>query len=115
MDTTTKDEPPSIKVKPLEGNLDYPPWRRNARASLVHHDPLLLGLDPAPLGNSAALQLEWNKANTIAKGSITLMLSQAVQVRAIGYCDDSTKTAHELWHFLESTCTASNEQSIQKL
>ena len=115
MDTSTEEDPPSIKVIPLEGNMDYPHWRRNARASLVCHDPLLLGLEPAPLGNSASQQREWNKANAIAKGSINLMLSQVVQVRSIGYCDDPTKTSHELWQFLKSTYKASNEQAIQNL
>ncbi len=43
------------------------------------------------------------------------MLSQAVQVRTIGYCDDTMKTAHEIWQFLESTYTASNEQAIRTL
>ncbi len=115
MDTSTKEDLPYIKVKLLEGNVDYPHWRRNARAYLVRHEPLLLGLESAPLGNSAAQQPEWNKGNAIAKGSITLMFIQAVQVRAIGYCDDLTKTAHELWQFLESTYTASNKQGIQNL
>ncbi len=115
MDASTKDDSPSIKVKPLDGNLDYLHWRRNARASLVRQDHLLLGLEPAPLGNSAAQQSEWNKASAIAKGSITLMLSQAVKVRAIGYCDDPPKTAHELWQFLESMYTESNERAIHNL
>ncbi len=115
MDTSTKEEPPSIKVKPLEGNLDYLHWFRNPSESLVRYDPLLPEIEPAPLGNSAAQKRGWNKDTAIAKGSINLMLSQAVQVRSIGYCDDPTKTAHELQQFLESTNTASNEQGIQKL
>ncbi len=43
------------------------------------------------------------------------MLSEQVQVRAIAYCDDESKTAYELWEFLESTYTASNGQAIQNI
>ncbi len=60
MDTATKEEPSSIKVKPLEGSLDYPHWRRSARASLILHDSLLLVLGPGRPGNSAVQKREWN-------------------------------------------------------
>ncbi len=99
MDDSTKEIPPSINVKPLEGNLDYSHWGRNARASMVRHDPLLLGLESAPLDDSAAQQRGRNKANAIPKCDTTLMLSQAVQFRIFGYYYDQTKTAHELGQF----------------
>ena len=95
--SSLKNGTASIKVKPLEGKFHYPHLRRNSRAHLVRHDPLLLDLEPQPLGNSSSAQREWNKANAIPSGSIMLMLSQPVQVRAIGLCDGTTKTADELW------------------
>ncbi len=49
---------PSIKVKPLEENLNHPHRHRNAGTYLVCDDPLLLGLEPALLGNSSAQQRE---------------------------------------------------------
>jgi len=102
-------------VKPLLGMTDFARWKRNAKAYLVHQDPSKLGLMPAPMGNTAAERRAWNHANALAKSNITLLLSEQVQIRAMAYIDDESKTAHELWEFLNSTYTASNEQAVQNI
>ena len=104
-----------ISVNPLEGSSDYSFWRRNARAYLTRYDPLLLGLKEEPQGNGQANLNKWREASAQAKGTITLLLSEAVQVRAIPLIEDENKTAYNLWQLLESTYTASNEQAIQNL
>ena len=50
-----------------------------------------------------------------SQGTLTLLLSEAVQIRAIELIEDEDKTAYDLWQFLESTYTASNEQAVQNL
>ena len=113
--STTPNDFGLPKVKVLEGIADYPHWRRNVRAYISRHDPLLLGLKQGPQGSSAAARTAWERASAQAKGNITLMLSESVQVRAIALCDDHSKTAYDLWQFLESTYTASNEQAVQNI
>ncbi len=76
--------------------------------SLMRNKPLPLGLEPTSIGNSSTEQQEWNTANAIEKGSITLMYSIPVQVRVFGYCDNPTKTLLEFWKVLESAYMASN-------
>ena len=73
----------------------------------------MLGLKPKSTGDSTEEYTAREKANSIAKSSIILMLSEQVQFCAIAYCDDENKTTYELWEFLESAYTASNEQAIQ--
>ena len=102
-------------VKPLEGIADYPHWRQNAKAYLTRKDPLLLGLKDGPQGEGLLAENKWKEANAQAKATLTILLSTPVQIRAITICNDETKTASELWQFLESTYTASNEQAIQNL
>ncbi len=85
------------------------------RRSLRHSDPLLLGLQPEPTGNSVAARTVWERANFSAKSSITLALTEPVQVRAMACTDDDNKSAHDFWNFLESTFTKSNEQAIQNV
>ena len=104
-----------ISIKHLEGCDDYPFWRRNARAYLTRYDPLLLGLKEGPQGNGQANLNKWREASSQAKGTITLLLSEAVQVHAEGLIEDEDKSAFELWQFLESTYTASTDQAIQNL
>ena len=104
-----------ITIKPLEGPKDYAFWRRNARAYLTRYDPLLLGLKPEAQGSSANAINKWREASAQAKGSLTLLLSEQVQVRAIAIIEDENKTAYDLWEFLRSTYTASNEQAVQNL
>ncbi len=85
---------------------DFICWRR---------DPLLPGLSAEPNGNSAAARTAWEKANFTVKSAISLCLTEQVKVRAMAYTDDDNKSAPELWKFLESTYTASNEEAIQNL
>ncbi len=84
------------KIKPLHGINDYPSWCRIMRCSLRHRDPLLLGLQPEPNGNAPAARTFWKRANVSAKSSITLALTEPVQVRAIACTDDDDKSAHDL-------------------
>ncbi len=44
-----------------------------------------------------------------------LLLSTAVQIRSITIFDYSERTAYDLWNFLETKYTASNEQAVQNL
>ena len=104
-----------LTVKPLEGCADYQFWSRNARAYLTRYDPLLLGLKPEAQGTSNVAINKWREASAQAKGTLTLLLSEQVQVRAIAILEDDDRTAHELWEFLRSTYTKSNEQAIQNL
>ena len=85
------------------------------KASLTRHGATLLGLRPEPFGNSAAQRTQWENKSAITKSTIILALSEVVQIRAIALVDDDTKTAHELWEFLATTYTASNEQAIQNI
>lgn len=101
------------KVKPLEGIVDYLHWQRNALHTLLVSIFFLLLFKEGSESNSAANRVSWNRENSVGKNNIILMLSESVQVRAIAYCDDSTKSAYELWQFLESTYTASNEEDIR--
>jgi len=109
------------RVEPLVVVADFPRWRRNARADLNRQDPKLLFLkdQPAVPANQEAIDESewalWINANAIAKANIILMLSDAVQIRAIAYVDDEAKTAKELWEFLALTYTASNEQAVQNI
>lgn len=103
------------KVRLLEGISDYPYWRRNAWAYLIRQYPLLLGLKSESAGNYTAPRTAWEWANALAQRRSILMLSEYVQVWAIALFDDTTNTAFDLWEFLESTHTASNEQVIQNI
>ncbi len=113
---TTSDEQGghgAIKFKPLNGMKDFLCWRCNMRSVLRQRDPLLLRLCAKPNVNSAAARTAWEKANFTGKDAITLVLTGPVKVRAMAYTDDDSKSAYELWKFLESTYTSSNEQAIQ--
>ena len=91
-----------ISVKALEEPKDYAFWRRNARAYLTRYDPLLLGLKPAAQGTSASDINRWREASAQAKATLTLLLSEQVQVRASANIEDYDKSAHDLWEFLRS-------------
>ncbi len=106
---------PLPKVKLPQGTSDFIHWGRNARAHLMRHDPILIGLKPEATGPSAAARTAQEKANAIAKGTITLVPSEHVQFGAVAYCDDNYKTAYDFGNFLESAYTASNEQTIQNI
>jgi len=105
----------SYRIKPLQGSNDFIHWRRNVRAYLQRYDPLLLGLKETPNGNSAAARNKWEEARNSAKGTLTLHLSPGVQARAIEYVDDESKSALDLWNFLNTTYTATNVQAVQNL
>ena len=105
----------AIKFKSREGMKDFLCWGRNMRSALRQCEPLLLGIKAESNGNLPAARTALEKPNFTAKGAIALALTEAVQVRAMAYTDDDRKSAHELWKFLESAYTVSNEQSIQNL
>ncbi len=96
------------EIKPLNGINDYPTWHRKMRCWLRHRDLLVLGLQPEPNGNSPPARTAWERDNFSAKSSITLAITEPMQVRAMVYTDDDQKSAHNVWHFLESTFTKSN-------
>ncbi len=79
------------------------------RCLLLHRDPLLLGIQLQPNGNSITARKAWEKTNSAAKSSITLALTELVQIQAKAYTDDDDKSAHVLWNFLESIFKKSDE------
>ena len=104
-----------IAVRPLQGVVDFPDWRSNARAYLTRHDPLLLDLQREPNNSTPEAILKWKTESAKVKATLTLLLSTTVQIRSITTYDDLERTAYDLWNFLETTYTASNEQAIQNL
>ena len=99
-------------IQLLEGCADYAYWRLTERAYLICYDPLLLGLEEEPLGASNSAITKCRELSAQAEGQLTLLLSEAAQARAIEIIDDNDKTVFDLWKFLLSTYTASNEQAI---
>ena len=105
---SSKEETVHIKVEALEGNFDYTRRSRNARVSLVPKEPTILGLEPQTLGNIAAQQQDWNKANVIAKGSMALRLSQADRIGQL----DIVKTQLRLRNNLKKSTIIKNFEGL---
>ena len=103
------------KIDKLKGAGNYLNWRRNARAVLIRSDRTLLGLKPRPENVTDEEMKKWEDATALVKSDLTLMLSDEVQIRAHEIIDDDERNGYELWNFLESTYTASNEQAVQNL
>ena len=76
---------------------DYPFWSRNARSYLTFYDPLLLGLKKQAQGTCNAAMQKWCEASAMSKDTVTLLLTEAVQIQAITIIEDDRKTAHDLW------------------
>ena len=79
-------------------------WRQ---ITAVH--PYAFEAQRKPTNSTLEARLEWKAESAKAKATLPLLLSTSVQIRSITICDDPERTAYDLWNFLETTYTASNE------
>ncbi len=75
----------------------------NTKDFFAPKGPFLHELRSEPSENSAAARSTWIHDSSIAKGTITLFLSEKVQNTASEIIDCDEKAVHDRWKFLEST------------